>query len=1220
MRTQSEGGRTRRGMALMLVLAALALSLALLVALLSFGRREIALSAAAARSEEVQLLARLPVLDALRALDQLRRATSAPNGEARLWTSQPGLIRIWPASEDDSGQVIRLYSHLLPDDAPWDAAEALGLVDWRQRPAACTDLNQPRWSAGSPVFPIADPAAVAKVEGFELTALPAADGAHPLPMPAAWIYVLRDGRRVRPLPGAGDRAVFAEEWISEENPIVGRYAFWTDDESCKLNLNTASEPVFDGPAHARTRADTAMQTNRPAAGEFHRLPGHPAFTALSPVLAGLGEETGTQPLLAPKEAGPAECWPFVRAALQWNPNGPTPESCDAGSRGGSAAVSGKVIPRQDERYLLLGDALLSPQKIGWPQMEFPLPVTRKALRERAFLLTTHSAAPELTPWGGPKVSLWPVFAEVSLRGALDETLASAAEHDGSAFYFQRAAPWLPGEPGSSQSMTADWSVVRNRELLDYLTGLTDRVVPGYDGALVETHGAANRDQLLLSMIDLLRWAVNPLSAAGVWAQPPPGKPGAASALPLLGPEAVEDGDSPARRGFGRFPTVTEVAVVIAFTEVERDAAGQPLDADGDGFCDRATKLRAFMIVEPCLVAPGAPAPAAALCYRFRRLMHWRIGRQNQSLLLPGGSVLNRCTFDASMPYPPGVANASWDDTGGSMPGLAAQFLQRDGSPKLAGQRDDPDRDFPFLSEQDVALASGEGAPGSRLPFNCGFITLDVLPVDAAPQSPRPNDSVQSIELSFTPQELVVPKLRVADFAGGPRDLARRFLPVASVETGRDGRPVQVWRLPLIQEGDLVRSVELNPDGPSGGDVRLIAARRWVPMVEVNGSLGASPRYFRDHPAAVEDPEVAESHSLRESRFQWTGRHYGQGPPDWMPPPAALDHASGGAAFEDGPFILRMSAGGAFEAAGRYLGGSPLGQVSSAFVFGGLPTGLFGRPGDDAPCAWQSLRLHPFGGTASWPPAPVHLWLELFWMPVTEPRLLSRHLATEGKVNLNHRLVPFPWIQRRSALHGVLKGVEMTVIPADALDAAGDHAKRGRAGDGGLLDASFRYAIDAGKTLRALDAKLDRDGAFRTPSEITEIPLAPARVPGRVYAGNGWSAADPQALEGGALRDWCATAGSLLEEPYAALYPRLCTRSNVFRVHYRVQVLRQPRGVEPAVWDEGKGRIAAEQRGSALIERRLREEDGGSADPATAAGRPIHLDGRHHCQILSTEMF
>jgi hypothetical protein len=92
------------------------------------------------------------------------------------------------------------------------------------------------------------------------------------------------------------------------NPIVARVAFWTDDESCKVNINTASEGVFwdtpvavsQPPVSDASEPDPAgnaayisdpnqvfewdLAQRQPDAREYQRFPGHPATTSLSPVL------------------------------------------------------------------------------------------------------------------------------------------------------------------------------------------------------------------------------------------------------------------------------------------------------------------------------------------------------------------------------------------------------------------------------------------------------------------------------------------------------------------------------------------------------------------------------------------------------------------------------------------------------------------------------------------------------------------------------------------------------------------------------------------------------------------------------------------------------------------------------------------------------------------------------------------------------------------------
>ena len=74
------------------------------------------------------------------------------------------------------------------------------------------------------------------------------------------------------------------------NPIVARIAFWADDESCKINLNSASEPAPWDEPRANSKMDRAYAAYQPAQNEFHRQPGHPAFTALSPVFQSFGRD------------------------------------------------------------------------------------------------------------------------------------------------------------------------------------------------------------------------------------------------------------------------------------------------------------------------------------------------------------------------------------------------------------------------------------------------------------------------------------------------------------------------------------------------------------------------------------------------------------------------------------------------------------------------------------------------------------------------------------------------------------------------------------------------------------------------------------------------------------------------------------------------------------------------------------------------------------------
>src|SRR5262249_35467051 len=143
----------------------------------------------------------------------------------------------------------------------------------------------------------------------------AAPGAanNPVPMPVQWLYMLKDGTLI-PATAAGGSSkdvIFKGSTAPTGiNPIVARIAFWTDDETCKININTAAEgtfwdtpvcvtqPFYPGDLNDAGWPDPMgsatfdpnqifewdLAQRQPDGNEYQRYPGHPASTCLSPVL------------------------------------------------------------------------------------------------------------------------------------------------------------------------------------------------------------------------------------------------------------------------------------------------------------------------------------------------------------------------------------------------------------------------------------------------------------------------------------------------------------------------------------------------------------------------------------------------------------------------------------------------------------------------------------------------------------------------------------------------------------------------------------------------------------------------------------------------------------------------------------------------------------------------------------------------------------------------
>lgn len=88
-------------------------------------------------------------------------------------------------------------------------------------------------------------------------------------MPVQWVQVLSDGTpdRVLEYDASADPVGYywkanADFLPTAANPIAGRYAYWADDESCKINYNTAwgRRPANTSPAGSPTQIDLTALT------------------------------------------------------------------------------------------------------------------------------------------------------------------------------------------------------------------------------------------------------------------------------------------------------------------------------------------------------------------------------------------------------------------------------------------------------------------------------------------------------------------------------------------------------------------------------------------------------------------------------------------------------------------------------------------------------------------------------------------------------------------------------------------------------------------------------------------------------------------------------------------------------------------------------------------------------------------------------------------------
>ncbi|MDR0534504.1 MAG: Verru_Chthon cassette protein A [Verrucomicrobiales bacterium] len=580
---------SQRGVALILVLGILVLVSALIVAFLSGVKTELVTSQSYAYGASTQQLAD-SVVKMSTALIQ-----DAASGTNRAWASQPGMIRTY-GTDGRPDKYYKLYSSatMIVDGNNFTANDEAPPVTWDQQQGVYTDLNSPVLDkSGTLHFPIIDPRAKSAVsgssiEGFDYQAsvngveLPGADAnSQRLPMPVRWLYVLQNGKIAVPDDTSNNGVVTfsagngPDGMPSASNPIVGRVAFWTDDESCKLNINTASEGTFWDRPWANTETEQYLATSIPAQNEFQRFPGHPAKTNLSTVLSSIfpSPNSGTA---GPQRLSPVDKYPSY---AQYQPQLSayyklTPRVGDGGTRGGTVnendansninASFSAIVLNQDRLYASVDELLYNPARtLNSGTVAGSGTITNDFLEKANFFLTAHNRAPELNLFNKPRITLWPLQVDPDDRTAKDKLIAFCSTINDKPYYFQRfntysRNPRTAEDPSSntassSQSAVSDWQeVLRNRQLYTYLDQLTSQPIPGYGGRFSDKY-PNTRQQILTEMFDMIRSGVNQYSGTYNYVPTYP-HPGSGQVIP------IKPGNN--TQGFGRTTAIVGAAIVF----------------------------------------------------------------------------------------------------------------------------------------------------------------------------------------------------------------------------------------------------------------------------------------------------------------------------------------------------------------------------------------------------------------------------------------------------------------------------------------------------------------------------------------------------------------------------------------------------------------------------------------------------------------------------------
>jgi len=330
-------GATRasaNGVALIITLSILVLVTIIVVAYVTVVRLEGTSARSNFENQRAKAFAMMAVDDVTATLvDNIPVTTTGSFGSQ--WAVGPGQLYV-TAPAGTSGTAI---SYPLHSGIPTPGANPT--------PGTCVALNAPGMSTATG-YPIAPP----NTTNYAVSGSNAA----PNSMVVNWINVLQNGTRVSgTVPLSTGTA----------NAVVGRYAYWTDVETCKVNLNTA------GRGNVQLVPSTDNQN-------YGGMPSRVDLSYLDPSLSGTINEAESQATYAYTAGVPTAA---LNPAYPANPATPP-------HRYNSIAEWSNTSNFNTANY--------SPCSLG------PF-ISGSQVTANQFYLTTQARAPELNPWGLNKV-------------------------------------------------------------------------------------------------------------------------------------------------------------------------------------------------------------------------------------------------------------------------------------------------------------------------------------------------------------------------------------------------------------------------------------------------------------------------------------------------------------------------------------------------------------------------------------------------------------------------------------------------------------------------------------------------------------------------------------------------------------------------------------------------------------------------------------------------
>jgi hypothetical protein len=1156
----------RQGAALILVLSSLTLICVLILSFLNLTTTNLKSSKFNADEGGVRQLSETCVN---LVIAQIKDATSG--GVDTAWASQPGMIRTY----GNNGSPVKAFKLFSSDNMRVEGVYNPSLdalpADWQAQTGLYTDLNAPMVVDGTNSYPIVDPSATnvsdsKAVAGFSISTDAPTGSGNTVPMPVKWLYLLQDGSMVAAQSGNTATAATVSG-ATPSNPIIGRIAFWADDETCKVNLNTASEGTYWDTPRVGGAAEKTLAKYQPVTGEYQRYPGHPSGVCLSTIFPALASASNYPEILYPM----------------------TPRYSSGGSMEATQISSTAVLSSTNRLYASVDDFVFNPDRT-----ENSTSIDKTALQKAKFFATCCSRSPEVNLFNKPRIAMWPIHADLVTNAnspyttVADRLIAFCSTIGGHPYYFQRRDP---------DSESNDISMTRNQQLYTYLQKLTTTPVPGFGGNGILSKYGTDADQVLTEIFDYIRTTNlqdSQLNASYRYA-PQRSLPTTSGTDPNISSPLYNAGaglvvptyhSATDTRGFGRFPTISEVGLWM-------------VDVTGTAGLSN-TKVEANLLLDFFTPSLGWSGMANGYSVRIT-------GTNGTDLNLqwgPNNQTLTKIPF----------------------PNKATSFIAASPSGFMGGVDYGGRMGFGFAQYQNWPwIATGVNASGTVGLFPSANGTLYF--------------AGGTVEISLLLNQQVVQTLDVALPSGTfplPTNASGYTSTKARVASAYGAGPNQPFG-----PGMVVKMMQ-----SSSGDVRMIAGRhsigsndgvfaknptwdnsntfmshniypcgRYYYYGAFQGKLAPDVTYVTFDTTATNQtssplPQVTSSNGV------FTGGT-GSVPGDW-------DNSV--ALAPDGPYINKPDEGNQYQLNGTgipyydmqntvtnsvtYF--MPNRQIPSPGMLGSLSTGVKRN------LPWQTLLFRPSptghpglgSSTGGSPPyagsdLPDHLLLDLFDMPIVQPYAISEPFSSAGKINMNYQIVPFTYITRETAIRAALKAEKVMMIPT------GDGQIYKAAGDG---SNNYRYSINMDETLAGFRQRFDSNDIFRSPSEICTIHLVP-NTGGITYAAmkasNFWDA-------------YQLTGDNTRERPYTNIYQRLTTKSNTYTVHYRVQLLSKSKirsTNAPTEFDESKGdTVTAEYRGSSVVERYVDPNDTKLSGTDFATNWDTDLDAYYRFRILSAKQF